>query len=78
MALNTMRVWCTMFLLQNLEKAYRAQGWKVKIFTDVAISNKDGNATFYHDNTVSTSRASLHYHLLAFGFFSGRCCSLPF
>ena len=35
--------------LLELQAAYRAQGWRVKIFTQTAVSVTDGTANFYAD-----------------------------
>lgn len=35
--------------LLELQAAYRAQGWRVKIFTQTAVSVSDGTADFYAD-----------------------------
>ena len=35
--------------LLELQAAYRAQGWRVKIFTQTAVSVSDGTANFYAD-----------------------------
>jgi hypothetical protein len=38
--------------LNALEAAYSAKGWRVKIFTETAVSMVDGNATFFFDRVA--------------------------
>ena len=39
--------------LRQLEAAYNAKGWRVKIFTETAIALQDGTAEFYFDTLAS-------------------------
>ena len=39
--------------LRALETAYTARGWRVKIFTETAVSTIDGNATFFFDKIAN-------------------------
>lgn len=39
--------------LQELEAIYRAQGWRVKIFTETAVDEKDGTVEFFFDRTAA-------------------------
>ena len=49
--------------LKNLEKIYNDCGWKVKIFTETAVSDHNGAATFFFSR-LETFYATYRYHLV--------------
>ena len=50
--------------LLELQAAYRKQGWRVKFFTQTAVSTKDGAASFYFDPSPVSSRGGMNGSML--------------
>ena len=49
--------------LKNLEKIYNGCGWKVKIYTDTAVSDHNGAATFFFSR-LEIFYATYRYHVV--------------
>lgn len=54
--------------LQELEAAYNKKGWRVKIFTETAISLQDGTAEFYFDTLASPAQHEWGASMLAWQY----------
>ena len=44
--------------LKALEEAYNHKGWRVRIFTETAVSTEDGTAEFFFDSIAATEHQS--------------------
>ena len=51
--------------LKNLEKIYNGCGWKVKIYTETAVSDHNGAATFFFSR-LEIFYATYRYHVVIF------------